>query len=82
MEETSLMKLANKKADRSNSFSLRGNVFTGRMCVDSIEILNQVRRTGDFQGKKISLVEGKENTMVDGSDGGDRRDSTGSDFLC
>ncbi len=65
-----------------NRFSLRGSVFTGRMRFNSVKISNQIHRMGDFQGKKVSLVEGKENLMVDGADGGDRRNSTGSDFLC
>ena len=82
MEKTSLVKLSNKKAGRSNDFSLRGNVLTGGMCFNSGKISNEIHRVGDFQGKKVSLVEGKENSMMDGADGGDRRNSAGSDLLC
>ena len=82
MEKSSLVKLSDKKADRSNRFSLRGNVFKGRMGFDSVKILNQIPCMGDFLGKKISLVEGKENRMVNGADGRGCGDSAGSDFLC
>ena len=81
VEKTSLMKLSNQKADGSNCFSLRGNAFEGRMCSRFVKILNQIRSTGNFHGKKISLVEPKEDGMVNCSNGGNRRNSARSDLL-
>ena len=82
VKKASLVKLSDEKADGSNRFPLRGKVFTGGMRSDFAKILHQIHSPGDFQGEKISLVEWKEDAMVDGADGGDRRNSTGSDFFC
>ena len=82
MKEAGLVKLSDKKAERSNHFSLRGNVFTGRRGFDFVEILNQIHSTWDFHREKISPVEWKEDAMVDGADGRDCRNSARSDFFC
>ena len=82
MEKTSLVKLSNQKADRSNRFSLRRNTFNGKRRCHFVQILNQIHSVGYFDGKKISLIEWKKDRMVDGADGGNRRNSAGPDFFC
>jgi hypothetical protein len=81
VEKTGLVKVSDEMADRSNGFPLRRKGFRGRVCPDLAEILSQILSIRDFHRKEISPVERKEDPMVDGADGGDRRNSTRSDFL-
>jgi hypothetical protein len=81
VKKTCLVKLADKKTGRSNRFSLQGKGFGRghRNCF--LKKLNQIYGTWDFYRKKISLIEGKENAMMDGTEGGDRGNATGPDLL-
>ncbi len=81
MEKTRLVKLPQEKASRSDHLSFRKKGFMSRMNFQFLKILNQIDRLRDFQREEAGLVKWGENDPVSGSNGLDRRETTGSDFF-